>query len=267
MPELLKEEEWSAPEETMESLDEIKKAAMRAADLTRQLLAFSRKQVMELKVLELGGLLVDSEKMLRRVIGEDIELRTNYASAAKIRADRGQLNQVIMNLAVNARDAMPNGGTLTLETADWEANEHYARTHPVLAPAAMLRSSSRIPASGCRQELVEQIFEPFFTTKEPGNGTGLGLSTVYGIIKQSGGAVTMESCVDQGTSVSIYLPRARAVPGSDTPAQPCRRPPKGGFASCWSMTIRQCGRPRRKCWSNWGTRLWRCRMAPQPSNA
>jgi signal transduction histidine kinase/ActR/RegA family two-component response regulator len=204
---LLKEEEWSAPEQTMESLDEIKKAAMRAADLTRQLLAFSRKQVMELKVLELGSLLVDSEKMLRRVIGEDIELRTAYASTAKIRADRGQLNQVIMNLAVNARDAMPNGGTLTLETVDWEVDQHYAHTHPGVSAGRYVAIIVTDTGVGMAQDLLEQIFEPFFTTKAPGRGTGLGLSTVYGIVKQSGGHIDVQSRPGRGTTFKIFLPR------------------------------------------------------------
>ena len=204
---VLKEEQWSDQDEVVEGLDEIKKAALRAADLTRQLLAFSRKQMMELKVLDLNGLLIESEKMLRRIIGEDIELRTHYASKAKIRADRGQLNQVIMNLAVNARDAMPHGGTLTLETADWQADEHYARTHPGVAVGryvAMIVTDSGV---GMTKELQEQIFEPFFTTKEPERGTGLGLSTVYGIVKQSGGHITVESAPGSGATFKISLPR------------------------------------------------------------
>jgi signal transduction histidine kinase/ActR/RegA family two-component response regulator len=205
--ELLKEEEWSAPQNALESLDEIKKAAMRAADLTRQLLAFSRKQVMELKVLELGSLLVESEKMLRRVIGEDIELRTSYASSARIRADRGQLNQVIMNLAVNARDAMPHGGTLTLATIDWDIDEHYAHAHPGIAPGRYVAIIVRDTGVGMAQDLVEQIFEPFFTTKESGRGTGLGLSTVYGIVKQSGGHIDVQSEPGRGSSFKIFLPR------------------------------------------------------------
>jgi len=205
--ELLKEEEWSAREEAHESLDEIKKAALRAADLTHQLLAFSRKQVMELKVLDLGGLLAESEKMLRRVIGEDIELRTSYASSAQIRADRGQLNQVIMNLAVNARDAMPHGGTLTLATTDWEVDEYYAHTHPGVVAGRYVAIIVRDTGVGMAPDLVEQIFEPFFTTKEPGRGTGLGLSTVYGIVKQSGGHVDVQSEPGRGSTFKIFLPR------------------------------------------------------------
>jgi signal transduction histidine kinase/ActR/RegA family two-component response regulator len=204
---LLLEEQCSNQELAMEGLDEIKKAAMRAADLTRQLLAFSRKQIMELKVLELNNLLVDSEKMLRRIIGEDIELRPCYASTAKIFADRGQLNQVIMNLVVNARDAMPRGGTLTLETIDWEADESYAHTHPGVAAGHYVAIVIRDNGVGMTRELQEHIFEPFFTTKEPGRGTGLGLSTVYGIIKQSGGHITVESELGRGTTFKISLPR------------------------------------------------------------
>jgi signal transduction histidine kinase/ActR/RegA family two-component response regulator len=204
---LLLEEHCSDQELAMEGLDEIKKAAMRAADLTRQLLAFSRKQIMELKVLELNALLVESEKMLRRIIGEDIELRTCYASTAKIRADRGQLNQVIMNLVVNARDAMPRGGTLTLETVDWEADENYARTHTGVAAGHYVAIVIRDNGVGMTRELQEHIFEPFFTTKEPGRGTGLGLSTVYGIVKQSDGHITVESEPGRGTTFKISLPR------------------------------------------------------------
>jgi two-component system cell cycle sensor histidine kinase/response regulator CckA len=190
------------------NIDEIQKAAERAASLTRQLLAFSRRQVMEMKVVDLNTLLRDLEKMLRRVIGEDIEMVIQTAGdLGGVRADVGQIEQVIMNLVVNAKDAMPSGGKLTIETANEELDESYARSHLDVKPSPYVMFSVSDTGMGMTPEVRDQIFEPFFTTKEKGKGTGLGLSTAYGIVKQSKGHIWVYSVQGRGTTFKIYLPR------------------------------------------------------------
>jgi PAS domain S-box-containing protein len=189
------------------NINEINKATDRAADLIRQLLAFSRRQTMEMRVLDLNALLRNLQKMLHRVIGEDIELVTRLADdLGRVKVDPGQIEQVIMNLAVNARDAMIEGGKLTIETANVELDEEYARRHVAVTPGRYVMLAVSDTGVGITPEVRERIFEPFFTTKKGGEGTGLGLSTVYGIVKQSGGNIWVYSEPEKGTTFKIYLP-------------------------------------------------------------
>ena len=186
---------------------EIASAAGRASSLTRQLLAFSRKQMLAPKILDLNGVVTENLKMLTRVIGEDIDLvMVPAALLGAVRADAGQIEQVIMNLAVNARDAMPSGGKLTIETSNVSLDEDYARFHAPLQPGEYVMLAISDTGAGMDSETQSRIFEPFFTTKGP-KGTGLGLSTVYGIVKQSGGYVWAYSESMRGTTFKIYFPR------------------------------------------------------------
>jgi two-component system cell cycle sensor histidine kinase/response regulator CckA len=190
------------------NLREIDKASERAKDLTRQLLAFGRRQILQVKVLDFNSLLLDLEKMLHRILGEDIELLTVLAEdLGRVRVDPGEIEQVIMNLAVNARDAMSSGGKLSIETENVALDGDYACAHPAVTPGHYVRLTVSDTGVGMSREVQEKAFEPFFTTKEKGKGTGLGLSTVYGIVKQSGGNVWLYSEPGKGTTFKIYLPK------------------------------------------------------------
>jgi signal transduction histidine kinase len=189
-------------------LDEIRKATTRAALLTRQLLAFSRKQVLKPELLDLNGIVVELETMLRPLIGEDVVLTTRLdPGLGPIEADPGQLHQVVMNLVVNARDAMPAGGTLSIETANADIEDEGDGS---IAPGRYVTLCVRDDGEGIDEVTLSQIFEPFFTTKDSDKGTGLGLSTVYGIVKQSGGFLAVESEVGVGSEFMVYLRRAEA---------------------------------------------------------
>jgi len=189
-------------------IEEVKKAGDRAAGLTRRLLAFSRQQVLEPKILNLNSIIVETEKMLRRLIGEDIEFQTKLApDIGSVKVDPGQIEQILMNLAVNARDAMPLGGKLTVETAEVEMDAQSARQHAPCVPGRYVVMTVSDTGVGMDQDTKAHIFEPFFTTKDVGKGTGLGLATVYGIVKQSGGYVLVQSELGQGATFKVYLPR------------------------------------------------------------
>ena len=192
-------------------LDEISRAAEHATALTRRLLAFSRRQILQPTVVHMSHVIANLQQMLRRLIGEDVELTTHLApDSGQVRADTSQLEQVVMNLAVNARDAMPRGGKLIIETADVELDEVYARTHSDVTPGPYVLLSISDTGTGIPPEVMAHIFEPFFTTKTRERGTGLGLPMVHGIVKQSGGHLTVYSEVGVGTTFRIYLPRVEA---------------------------------------------------------
>ena len=190
-------------------VEQILDAAQRGAALTRQLLAFGRKQVLQPRVFDLNAVVLDTEKMLRRLIEESIQVTTVPGSRlGRVKADPGQIEQVIMNLAVNARDSMPRGGKLIIETADVDLDESYARSHPGVEAGRYVVLSVSDTGHGMDADTAARIFEPFFTTKDPGKGTGLGLATVYGIVKQSGGHISVYSEVAHGSTFKVLLPRS-----------------------------------------------------------
>ncbi|MEK6778636.1 MAG: PAS domain-containing protein, partial [Candidatus Deferrimicrobiota bacterium] len=193
-------------------VEEIQKAGERATSLTRQLLAFSRKQVLQPKMMDLNAIVADTDKMLRRLIGENIDLVTVLKpDLGLVLVDPGQVEQVLMNLVVNARDAMPRGGKVTIETANVVLGEGYSKEHRMVEPGPYVMLAISDTGVGMDEKTKTHLFEPFFTTKEKGKGTGLGLSTVYGIVKQSGGYVWVYSEVGQGATFKVYFPRHDGV--------------------------------------------------------
>jgi two-component system cell cycle sensor histidine kinase/response regulator CckA len=201
-------EQHSQDAQSSRSIEQIFRAAERATSLTRQLLAFSRRQMLQPRVVNLNTLIRNLEKMLHPLLGERIQIVLRAGpELGTVRADPGQLEHILMNLAVNARDAMPRGGTLTIQTANEDLGQAFARSHPGAAPGRYVALSVTDTGTGMDAHALAHLFEPFFTTKEPGKGTGLGLSMVYGIVKQSGGYISVDSEVSRGTTFRVYLPR------------------------------------------------------------
>ncbi len=208
---ILSSEETSP--EVMESAGEIHRSAERAASLTRQLLAFSRRQVMQPRIVDLNPLVAEMARMLQRIIGEQVRLWiATQSRPAQVRADPSQIEQVIVNLAINAAEAMPGGGTLTIETSSVTVDEPYGREHAGMQPGAYVCLTVSDTGRGMTREVLDHIFEPFFTTKEVGKGSGLGLATVYGIVKQTGGYIWVDSIPSRGSTFRIYFPPAAGRP-------------------------------------------------------
>jgi PAS domain S-box-containing protein len=192
-----------------EDLTQIQRAGQSAAALTRQLLAFSRKEIIEPKLLDLNAVLAEMRAMLRRLIREDVEIVLALRpELAPVKADRGQIEQIVLNLSVNARDAMPKGGTLTIRIDNVELDDRYAKTHVAVTPGAYVALTVADTGDGMTPDVQARLFEPFFTTKEAGTGTGLGLATVHGIVTQNGGSINVSSEIGKGTSFQVYFPRA-----------------------------------------------------------
>jgi two-component system cell cycle sensor histidine kinase/response regulator CckA len=218
----------STDQASTHGLEMIKESARRGATLTRQLLAFGRRQILETRVVNLNMILADVEKLLRRVIGEDIELEFQTdAKLGSIEADPGQLEQVIVNLAINARDAMPTGGKLTIVTANLHLDEAYADHRAAVKPGRYVQVVVCDTGCGMDEQTQSRIFEPFFTTKEQGKGTGLGLATVYGIVKQSGGYIWVYSEPGHGTAFKIYFPMVEAAAESPQHVEQSEELPRG----------------------------------------
>lgn len=213
---------------THDTLEQIKKAGDRASDLTRQLLAFSRRQMLQMKIIDLNVLIQNLDKMLHRILREDIKVIHSLSpDLGKIRSDPGQIEQVILNLTINARDAMPFGGKLLISTENIQLDKAFAQIHPGVTPGPYVKLTVTDTGTGMTPEVKERIFEPFFTTKELGKGTGLGLSTIYGIIKQSDGNIWVYSQPNQGTTFEITLPRIDEIQEPDDSISTASEIPKG----------------------------------------
>ena len=218
----------SEEDRTRKGIEEIRSAGERAAGLTRQLLAYSRRQVLTPQVIDLNASVTSMIPLLRRLIGEDIELHpTLEPDLGHVEADPSQIEQVIMNLVVNARDSMPRGGSLVVETWNVELDETFAKRHAPTRPGRYVMLAVSDTGSGMDEETRTRIFEPFFTTKQLGKGTGLGLATVYGIVKQSGGYIWVYSEPGMGTTFKIYLPRVDAEISRETASKTSPQPPRG----------------------------------------
>jgi two-component system cell cycle sensor histidine kinase/response regulator CckA len=222
-------EQHLAPNDPLrKSAEEIRKAGERAASLTHQLLAFSRQRVLQPQILDLNALVSDMGKMLRRVIGMHIELTTNLATELdRVKAEQSQIEQVIVNLVVNARDAMPEGGKLLIETSNFEVNETFASSFPFLQPGPYVLLTVTDTGIGMDDDTRRHIFEPFFTTKGPGKGTGLGLATVYGVVKQSGGGVIVDSAPGRGSTFKIFLPQTQEAAVASAPGETSSKGSRG----------------------------------------
>ena len=202
-------------------IEEVRRAAVRAADLTRQLIAFSRQQVLEPKVLNLNPSVAGMERLLRRLLGADVELTIRPGVGLwNVKADPGQVAQILMNLAVNARDAMPQGGELTIETANVTLDEEHASGRRDVRAGSYVMLAVSDTGVGMDVETRQRVFEPFFTTKDKGKGTGLGLATVFGVVKQSGGHIELRSELGEGTTFEVYLPKVSSVPDAPTSQRP-----------------------------------------------
>ena len=241
---------------------QVANAADRAAALTKQMLAFSRRQMMQVRAVNVNSVVNDISHLLRRIIGEDIQLVTRMAdNLANAKLDPDQLGQVVLNLAVNARDAMPRGGTLQIETANVELDETYVKTHPPVQPGSYVMLAVTDTGTGIAKSDLPHIFDPFFTTKEMGKGTGLGLSIVYGIVKQSGGYIWVYSEPGQGTTFKLYFPTTDAPLRNATAADPHRGPRGRTNNSCRGRRCgdsRQCPRlPETSGLHRAGGREWR----------
>ncbi len=237
---------------SLSQLNEVRDAAERAAELTSQLLAFSRRQVLRPRVLDLNVVVAHIEKMLERLIGEDIDLVVrNTPGLGSVRFDLGQMEQVIVNLVVNARDAMPRGGEILIETRNVTLDKRFAAAQIELAPGPYVCVSVTDTGMGMDAETATHIFEPFFTTKDVGKGTGLGLATVYGIVKQSGGAIEVITEIDRGTTFNIYLPRVGMVAPVAAPQEAVQFPSgtetvllvedEANVRSLAAVTLKSCG--------------------------
>ncbi len=223
-------------------VEEIRRAGQRAAALTSQLLAFSRRQMLQPEILDLNAVVEDMSKMLRPLLPENLELVTELQDGlGAVRADRSQIEQVILNLAVNGRDAMPQGGRLSLATADAVIDSESPEASAEVAPGRYVRLTVGDTGEGMDEATRSRIFDPFFTTKPQGQGTGLGLSTVYGIVRQSGGAIDVESAPGKGSRFRVYLPRATRTAPVPRPAPPPKSPTGGRRRSSWRRTKTRCG--------------------------